>query len=249
LQGAAVNSSDEILRILDRGAESFHFPMLDNGYVYLATSRLTLYRSDADWALAFEIFGYCPRGELPDLNVYTFASNLWNRDKPETYISRDRYENYLAHHPHDDSRFFYPIAKGWQDPEYWELVSEEADHVVLRDKRIKIPSAKDFDWFGVELQDFPRIRVFELCRFLAETEKPGVLGTPQERRVSVLPKMVEILTLDEWNHPDLANSELPSQSETFQQLAQVLATGDTSKYWPSKAPNSHWKNWPDGGTL
>jgi hypothetical protein len=55
--------------------------------------------------------------------------------------------------------------------------------------------------------------------------------------------------LDEWNHPDLANSELPSQSETFQQLAQVLATGDTSKYWPSKAPNSHWKNWPDGGTL
>lgn len=57
------------------------------------------------------------------------------------------------------------------------------------------------------------------------------------------------LRLDEWHHPDLVKDELPSQSETFQMFADAIATGDKSKYRPTKAPNTHWKNWPDGGTL
>lgn len=41
----------------------------------------------------------------------------------------------------------------------------------------------------------------------------------------------------------------PSGSETFQQLAQVLVTGDIEKYVPGRPSNTHWSNWPDGGTL
>jgi hypothetical protein len=37
--------SADILRVLDAGCESFTFPMLDNGYVYLAATRLSLFRS------------------------------------------------------------------------------------------------------------------------------------------------------------------------------------------------------------
>ena len=41
----------EILRVLDRGAEAYVFPMLDDGYVYLAATRMSLHRSEEDWAL------------------------------------------------------------------------------------------------------------------------------------------------------------------------------------------------------
>jgi hypothetical protein len=61
--------------------------------------------------------------------------------------------------------------------------------------------------------------------------------------------MSGILVLDKWNHPDLVNDERPSGSETFRHLAMVLATGEVSEYRPTVAPNTHWANWPDGGSL
>ena len=48
---------------------------------------------------------------------------------------------------------------------------------------------------------------------------------------------------EEWEH------NRPSSYETWQQLAQVLATGDTRHYQPILPPNSHWRNWPDSGSL
>ncbi|TWJ02228.1 hypothetical protein JN11_01200 [Mucilaginibacter frigoritolerans] len=41
----------------------------------------------------------------------------------------------------------------------------------------------------------------------------------------------------------------PSSYETWQQLARVIATGDQSFYKPSLLPNTHWKNWPESGSL
>ena len=47
---------EEILATLDRACDAYTFPMLDNGYVYLAATRLTLHRSETDWAVATEVF-------------------------------------------------------------------------------------------------------------------------------------------------------------------------------------------------
>lgn len=44
-------------------------------------------------------------------------------------------------------------------------------------------------------------------------------------------------------------SDRPSGSLTFQRLATVLETGDISAYRPMAQANTHWRNWPDGGTL
>ena len=41
----------------------------------------------------------------------------------------------------------------------------------------------------------------------------------------------------------------PSSYETWQLLAKVIATGDPSLYKPTLKPNSHWKNWPESGSL
>jgi hypothetical protein len=58
-----------------------------------------------------------------------------------------------------------------------------------------------------------------------------------------------ILRLEEWTHPNLAAEELPSHSETFQMIADVLVSGNSSFYKPTLAPNTHWRNWPVGGSL
>lgn len=68
--------ASDILQMLDICCDAFSFPMLDNGYVYLAATRLSLHRSDEDWAMVIEVFGFSPRAGLPDTFIHTFASRL-----------------------------------------------------------------------------------------------------------------------------------------------------------------------------
>ncbi len=41
----------------------------------------------------------------------------------------------------------------------------------------------------------------------------------------------------------------PSTNETWQLIAKVIVTGDTTLYKPTLKPNTHWKNWPDSGSM
>jgi len=41
----------------------------------------------------------------------------------------------------------------------------------------------------------------------------------------------------------------PSSYETWQLIAKVISTGDTSFYKPTLEPNTHWRNWPDSGSM
>ncbi|MEJ7728493.1 MAG: hypothetical protein WKG00_04700 [Polyangiaceae bacterium] len=243
-------SAKSILDVLDWAAASFRFPMLDNGYVYLAATRLSLFRSVADWALVVEVFGFSPGGGELDVAVSTFASRLRDRNPPGSYVSRQAYENYLAQHPHDEFRAFSPVARGaWVDPEHDHLVHVDAAELLVRGESVSVPSAEDFARLEIDLSEPPRICVFELCRALAATRREKVLATAAERRVSVPEDLTELLRLDEWHHPERVASQLPSANETFQQLARVLESGDSGAYRPTRAPNTHWRNWPQGGRL
>lgn len=243
--------ADHILSVLDRCCDAFTFPMLDNGYVYLAATRLSLYRTTVDWAMVIEVFGFSPRFGQPDTHIHTFASALCNRDAPEKYAKREAYDRYLANNPNNESRFVYPIDAGdWQDDQNDEILAAEAREVVVRGQRQPIPSVDEYAQRGIVVENPARVRVFELCRFLADVARDSVLATAPERRVSVLPDMTALLQLDEWHHPNVVDpDDRPSGSETFQQLAQVLATGDVAFYRPSQPPNTHWRHWPNGGTL
>ncbi len=101
-----------ILSILDRCCNAYKFPMLDNGYVYLAATRLSLYRSANDWAMVIEVFGFSPRTGSPDTCIHTFASLLHDRNRSDQYINRHAYELYLVNNPNNESRFVFPVAKG-----------------------------------------------------------------------------------------------------------------------------------------
>lgn len=239
--------SADILRVLDAGCESFTFPMLDNGYVYLAATRLSLFRSPEDWAIVFEVFGFSPREGTPSTVIQTFASRLRDRDPPERYVTRAAYENYLANHPHDDLRSVYPLGQiDWEDA---ECVTDGAREVRLRGRPVKLPELDVYQRYGIELAEPERVHVFEACRYLAEIEREDVLATNEERRVSIPPEMKQLMMLDEWHHPNIVADDRPSRSQTFQHLARVLETGDVREYTPTEPPNTHWRNWPDGGSL
>ena len=242
--------SDTILSVLDRCCGRYMFPMLDNGYVYLAATRLSLYRSLADWALVIEVFGFSPRSDCPDTMIYTFASRLHERNRPEHYVKREAYERYLADNPHNEMRSAFPIEGGaWQDAEDVCLVASNAIEVVVRGQALRLPNLDEYERHGVSLERPPRVQVFELCRLLADVAPERVLATRQEQRISVMPEMSQLLQLEEWHHPNVRIDELPSESETFQQLAEVLATGDVEHYRPWRPPNTHWSNWPESGRL
>jgi hypothetical protein len=244
------SEGERILAVLDRCCETYSFPMLDNGYTYLAATRLSLYRSPADWALAIEVFGFSVRTELPDTHIQTFASRLHDRDGPGDYVSRAAYEGYLANNPHNDYRTVYPLEEGsWLDPDDGMSVVQTAGHVVVRGRPIPLPPVDEYARHGIELEEAPRVQVFELCRYLAAVARDQVLATPDERRVSVHPEMNQLLQLDEWHHPDLVAGERPSGSETFRQFARVLDTGYVTHYRPTQPPNTHWRHWPEGGRL
>ena len=48
---------DLILEPIDHAAKNFLFPMLDNGYVYLADVRLSTFRDPKRWLMIVEVLG------------------------------------------------------------------------------------------------------------------------------------------------------------------------------------------------
>jgi hypothetical protein len=238
-----------ILAVLDRGCDDFVFPMLDNGYVYLAAARLSLYRSAADWAMTFEIFGFSPRAAAPDVSVWTFGSRIAGRKGRADHVSQDAYEAYLAAHPYDDAESFFPVGGDWQDPEWGELVSITATSVTVRDRLIEIPDRATLVRHGIELAEPDRVRTYELCRYLAAVAREDVLATKGERRTHVPSELDDFLILDDWHHPDTVNGERASDTVAFRSLARALASGDAADYEASEEPNTHWSHWPFGGSL
>ena len=241
--------TEDILGTLDSCAAAFTFPMLDNGYVYLAATRLSAYSSEDDWAIVIEIFGFSPRAGIPDTSTYSFGSSISNR-KESSFKNETAYQNYLSLNPNNVLANIYPISEGdWQDEEDLEMVSPAASSIEVRRTRIELPSREQYESVGIELVDSNEIHVFECCRYLAEKHREMVLATEIERRANISGDLKQLLLLDDWLHPNLVEEELPSETETFRQLAELLSSGDASKYNPTVQGNTHWSNWPDGGSL
>jgi len=57
-----------------------------------------------------------------------------------------------------------------------------------------------------------------------------------------------LIQLDDWYHPDLLEGELPRSSDSFKQLARVIAQKDP-KVYRCTGGNVHWSNWPTSGSL
>ncbi|MDP5103346.1 MAG: hypothetical protein NWP98_05430 [Erythrobacter sp.] len=241
--------TQEILAILDQEAKNFVFPMLDNGYVYPAAARLSLYRSSIDWAVVFENFGYSPRAGEPDCTITTFASRLSGRKTASDFVSEAAYTAYLEHNRYCEQQFVQPIeGEALYDVDCAEFVAPGATRLRLRGQDIAVPDRQAIIAAGIEPSE-DRLLVFELTRYLAHHHRELVLAAEAERTAHV-PKGVELLgRYDDWRHPDLVNEEWPSDTASFRAIAAMLAGEPYDEAAITAEGNTHWSNWPEGGTL
>lgn len=241
--------AEDILAILDRAAQDFSFPMLDNGYVYPAAARMSLYRSPEDWAIVLETFGYSPRAGEPDCMITTFASRPANRRPPSAFITAAAHADYLAENPHLEQRFVQVIDQdSLYDEDCPDYVAADAERLALRDQVIPVPDLDAVRAAGIEPED-NRLLVFELARYLAHHHRELVLATPAERTANLPPGIVQVGLFDDWRHPDLAREEWPSETASFRAVAALLAGDPHDPEAITAGANTHWSNWPEGGRL
>jgi hypothetical protein len=84
-------------------------------------------------------------------------------------------------------------------------------------------------------------QAFELNKDLKEQ-----LGMDKEALISLFRQQEQ--RTEHWNQIQWQDNR-PSSYETWQQIAKVIITGDTSFYKPTLEANTHWKHWPDSGSL
>ena len=286
-------SEQQILDALDHSNDGYYcnFLPLNHPYTYLIDTRLNLFRSNEEWAIAAEILGYNPRGGRIELNIYYHGNCLLNLER---YNNRD--VNNYAVCPIDEESF--------QEAAPDELLSPMAQSLLVRGIQIDLSHDKsEYESAGIELVEFEpdRITVDEVGRLLITRNEAVFRATDAELYKSIPQNLKKILVLDKWHHKDFTvrpqkimsaediistynlNKQIgnlheitladftatiraqekrmgqleleewatarPSSYETWQQIAKVLATGDTSYYHPTLEPNTHWSNWPESGSL
>jgi outer membrane protein assembly factor BamB len=225
-------TKEDILRQLDADAD---FPMLDNGYIHPAATRLNVFRDPTRWALVIEIVGWNNRSSGHE----AIANALYC------------YGNWLDQRPGlADDGFLHPTRDGDAGITFDDQdVDPDARTLYVRDTLVKIPRVrKHYASLGIKLEEPGVIKGHELLRALAAEQRDLLLATDEElrQRVGDLPL---VLRLQEWRHPDLSADEKPGECEAFQMIADVLVTGDPVNYHPTQPPNTHWKHWPMAGQL
>jgi hypothetical protein len=232
-------TAKEILEQLDGAARQFAFPMLDNGYLYLVTARLSAYRNEKHWRIVIEAVGFNSRGAGHngiENCLYIFGNNL-------------------PHKPGlDNANFLSPTADSPEgntfDPETESYLNPSVNTILVRGNTITLSHDPAFYAAkGIQLEDPGRIMIWEMMRGLMPEHRNQFLATEEDIKQRIPAGLPLFIRLDEWNHPDLANQEKPGQNETFIMLADALETGDKKIFKPTQKPNTHWSNWPEGGTL
>jgi len=231
-------SAAEILSQLDDCAAEFAFPMLDNGYIYPADVRLHAFANEEKWAIVIEHLGYDYRsGDHDGMTdcVHYFGNCL----RREPGMANEDFLTFTADGP-DDLTF--------QEEINWHLKSPRGS-IYIRDELVEYDVTPDaLNKKGIkQVEDHPGGA--DLLRSLLPEHRHLLLATDKEVRHQIAQELPLLLNLDEWYHPDLAADEMPSGNETFQLIAQVLCSGDPCQYKPTMKPNTHWSNWPAGGTL
>ena len=231
--------ANEILDHLDKCSSEYTFPMLDNGYVYPAGTKLSAYRDNERWVIVIETIGFSYRGGGHNgisncLHIYGNCLSYEPGIQNDNFIQMTGDAN--SCNTFDDEEYFY------LNPACNSFVLRHQVYPLYQDREL-------YKTYGIEIEDSSRINAFEFLRLLDRLHHDKLVATGDEIQGRIPTNLPKILELHDWFHPDVVSGELPSKNETFIQIAKVLETGDGKFYEPTHEPNTQWKNWPQGGTL
>lgn len=232
-------SSDVIQQLDEQDARpGVGFPYF--GVTYPVDARLSAYRDATAWALVIEtlVFNDGTSGHFCcETVLYCYGNEL-----PEAPGICYPVLNVTADGP--TGPLFDPTDVIGQ------LVSPLAADMTIRGKIVPVSTdPAEYGAAGIKLCNPPRIQGFELLRLLAPTHRRLFFATEKEIEQRLGRRMPLLLRLDEWWQPDKGNDQRPSDSESFQMIAQAIAANDPRLYQPTEPPNTHWSNWPNAGML
>lgn len=112
----------------------------------------------------------------------------------------------------------------------------DAYHVTVRGKSIPLSKLNIISRPDLFSEHVPNIVIA-----LLENYREELLANREEYGKFIPAGLTEVLCLDEWHHPDW--NCLPSQTESFPLIAEVLFTGNPDLYKPPTNPNTDWRFW------
>ncbi|MBB4635618.1 DUF7003 family protein [Longimicrobium terrae] len=224
----------DLLKELDTKAETFEFPVLDNANWDYGGGRIRGFRAGDKVALVFELMVFLP-GSLQFLvDIYAFG-DLLQRDGG--YSGSWTLFSELAEHPL------------WDGEGEW--ISGASNMVVaLNEAQVVEAAAPGTSWtrpgaIQVRLSAGDERAEGDLIAALARELGMRVL-VPDETLFEHVPELVatdEVARLSCWDHPDVAEGELPSASRSLQALVSFLLNKTTRLEHDHEGDNSDRRSW------
>jgi hypothetical protein len=239
-------STDQILSLLDQSYIKCDFPFLSTFYQWAyGKIRCYVYLSEDEWLIVFDMLAYYPNQMNFDNAIYAygnklgkngFQDNQWTVKIPKDFYKR--VNEYGLRVPEDDI--------DW-------IPSRNQFCVRLNGKKVSFSiSDSEYQSAGIDLNQalsgdkYVDNAIFML-RYLVDYIPAGELFYPEEFLFMCMgkePNLSLLLKLDDWIHPGMDGIDLPSQSESFKQIADAIIQRDSSIY-NLQHGNTHWKNWAE----
>ena len=223
---------------------------LEHGYFATAGNRIHLYADSERWAIVFEKSEYQNRDRAAEIELI-YVGNCINYiiDKfPErNYISNTKLITLI-----DPDEFHRIENKKGDEMETFELIGKDVKDIKVRDTIVDFDKSYiNYQKIGIKVRSFDNpkklIGFEDLIRYLHETN-PGIISATQDEIREHIPNEIpKIMTINEFHFNSVHDKEQPpSQQETYQLIAKVLTTRDSSNWKPTEQSNNYWKNWISG---
>lgn len=229
-------TESQILDYLD----SCEFPMLDNGYYYHADQQLKIYRNETDWLMILQVIQY--HNHCYSIDGFTTITYKYG-----SAVSADQ--------SFRDDSFFFPVPEQEREvflddeEDYSSKLNPLVDQIKIDDTYIPLEhDPMKYLAKGIELESKEKIRPWEVLRYITP-EYSHLLWQTREQ-LAIPANYKEEITFSNWEHPDNIDTNM-SDMKSFQEIAKCLALNlpfEKEKI-DTKDSNTHWSNWPDGGTL
>jgi hypothetical protein len=86
----------------------------------------------------------------------------------------------------------------------------------------------------------------DFVRYLQETNPSLIRATETDIRKHIPKDLPKLMTLDSFHFESAYGPIPPSRQETYQLIARILVTRDTTQWQPTQRANNHWRNWQSG---
>ncbi len=200
--------------------------------------------------MVFEKCGYNNRGSIAEVelvdvgNCVTYTVEVWDGN-----ISVSNMHTIVLISGEEWERINEEESGEFED---FERIPADAHSINIRGTAFEIEhDLKKYSAAGIypDIEENPQnpIKYEDFVRFVYETNPSLMQATEAELKASIPKDLPKLLTLDAFHFSSAYDTgNPPSEQETFQLIAKVLATQNPDFWKPALLPNNHWSNWESG---